>query len=84
MNVARAAGFRHDGGMGLFATPVAWIGAVRLARPRSTWARTHYDPAKADRAAGRASGFDTRFGRWGLTIADLIAGRPSLPNPKSP
>jgi hypothetical protein len=68
--------------LGVFLPPVAWIGAVRLARPRSAWARGHYDAAKAARAKARADGFDARFGRWGLDIADLVAGRPSLPNPQ--
>jgi hypothetical protein len=67
--------------LGVFVPPVAWIGAVRLARPGSAWARDHYDPARAERAKARADGFDARFGRWGLSIADLIAGRPSEPNP---
>ena len=66
--------------LGAFLPPIAWIGAVRLARPGSTWSR-RYDPAKQAAARARAGGFDARFGHWGLTIADLIAGRPSLPNP---
>jgi hypothetical protein len=67
--------------LGVFLPPVAWVGAVRLARPKSTWARRRYDQAKTARAADRAAGFDARFGHWGLDIADLVAGRPSLPNP---
>jgi hypothetical protein len=70
--------------LGVFLLPVAWIGAVRLARPGSSWARRHYDPAKLARAKARAEGIDARFGHWGLTIADLVAGRPSAPNPPSP
>lgn len=70
--------------LGAFLPPVAWIGAVRLARPGSTWARRHYDPARAARAKARADGFDARFGRWGLDLADLIAGRPSQPDPARP
>jgi hypothetical protein len=69
--------------LGVFLPPVAWIGAVRLARPRSAWARDHYDPARAGRATARAEGFDARFGRWGLDLADLVAGRPSRPDPRS-
>ena len=65
--------------IGVFVPPVSWIGALRLARPGSVWARRHYDAAKDVRARNRADGFDARFGRWGLTIADLIAGRPSAP-----
>jgi hypothetical protein len=67
--------------LGVFLPPVAWIGAVRLARPESAWAGRRYDAARKARAQARFDGFDARFGRWGLTIADLVAGRPSLPNP---
>ena len=63
--------------IGVFLPPIAWIGAARLARPASKWARRRYDTAKAARAQARADGFDARFGRWGLDIADLIAGRPT-------
>jgi hypothetical protein len=70
--------------LGVFLGPVAWIGAIRLARPGSAWARHRYDEAKATRATARAEGFDARFGHWGLSIADLVAGRPSLPNPPPP
>jgi len=70
--------------LGVFLGPVAWIGAIRLARPGSAWARHRYDEAKAARATARADGFDARFGHWGLSIADLVAGRPSLPNPPPP
>jgi len=68
--------------LGVFLPPVGWVGAIRLARPGSAWARKHYDAAETARANARADGFDARFGRYGLDIADLIAGRPSLPNPK--
>jgi hypothetical protein len=67
--------------LGVFLLPLAWIGAIRLARPNSKWARHRYDAARLARAQARADGFDARFGRWGLSIAELVAGRPSLPNP---
>ncbi|MEU4243543.1 hypothetical protein [Actinoplanes sp. NPDC026619] len=67
--------------LGVFLPPLAWIGAVRLARPHSTWARRRYDAARQARAQARADGLDARFGHWGLTIADLVAGRPSTPGP---
>ncbi|WP_250030933.1 hypothetical protein [Paractinoplanes maris] len=70
--------------LGVFLPPVAWIGAFRLARPGSTWARRRYDEVKTARAKDRADGFDARFGHYGLDIADLVAGRPSLPNPAQP
>ena len=70
--------------LGVFLPPVAWIGAVRLARPGSAWARRRYDASRSARARARADGIDARFGHWGLTIADLVAGRPSSPDPVSP
>ncbi|MEV4349165.1 hypothetical protein AB0J83_32310 [Actinoplanes sp. NPDC049596] len=70
--------------LGVFLPPIAWIGAVRLARPTSSWARKRYDPNRLSRAQSRADGLDARFGHWGLTIADLVAGRPSAPNPPPP
>lgn len=66
--------------IGAFLAPVAWVGALRLARPRSRWAR-RYRPATLARATARADGFDARFGAWGLDIADLVAGRPTAPAP---
>jgi hypothetical protein len=62
--------------LGAFVPPLAWIGALRLARPGSAWA-ARYDPAKARRARTRAQTLDARFSGWGLDIADLVAGRPA-------
>jgi hypothetical protein len=70
--------------LGVFLPPVAWIGAVRLARPESGWARRRYDASRSARARARADGIDARFAHWGLSIADLVAGRPSSPDPASP
>ena len=70
--------------LGVFLPPVAWTGAVRLARPGSAWARHRYDASRTAQAQTRANGIDARFDRWGLTIADLVAGRPSSPDPASP
>ncbi|MEE4024915.1 hypothetical protein V1Y59_17655 [Gordonia sp. PKS22-38] len=63
--------------IGAFIPPVAWIGAVRLARPTSRWARRRYSPAKTARARRRAETFDARYGAWGLDLEDLVAGRPT-------
>jgi len=59
---------------------LAWIGAVRLARPGSRWAR-HYSEAKLARAEGRARAFDARWDPLFDRISDLIAGRPSTKHP---
>jgi hypothetical protein len=70
--------------IGTFVPVVAWVGAIRLARPKSAWANRRYDAHKLERAENRADGFDARFGRWGLSVADWVAGAPSLPNPQQP
>nr|WP_308280532.1 hypothetical protein [Williamsia sp. DF01-3] len=63
--------------IGAFIPPVAWIGAVRLARPKSRWARKRYSDVKLGRAQQQEKKFDNTFGRWGLDIEDLVAGKPS-------
>ncbi|GAC50295.1 hypothetical protein [Gordonia aichiensis] len=67
--------------IGAYLPPVAWIGAIRLARPHSRWARRHYSKDKQERAAYRTEHFDARFGGYGLRLADLVAGKPSQPDP---
>ena len=69
--------------VGAFLPPVAWVGAWRLARPQSHWATRHYGPERLAKAARRARRFDARYGRWGLTLADLVAGKPSENAPAS-
>ena len=65
--------------VGVFIPVFAWAGAIRLARPHSAWARRRYAPAKTEKARARAKSFDDRWGRWGLSIGDLIAGKPNDP-----
>lgn len=63
--------------IGAFIPPVAWVGAARLARPNSRWARKRYTATKQESARHRADRFDERFGKWGLDIEDLVAGKPT-------
>ncbi|MXP21812.1 hypothetical protein GIY30_10670 [Gordonia sp. HNM0687] len=70
--------------IGAFIPPVAWVGAIRLARPRSRWAQRRYSPEKTARAGRRAEHFDSRYGAWGLNVEDLVAGRPTGPAGTSP
>jgi hypothetical protein len=54
-----------------------WIGAARLAKPGSPWARKFYSPAKLARAEARAKdGRAARFQRW---LIDVVGGEPSAP-----
>jgi hypothetical protein len=68
--------------IGMFIPPVAWVGAIRLARPGSWWARHRYKPGsgKLVKAEGRKVRHDGRVKRF----QDLIGGAPSLPSPRAP
>jgi hypothetical protein len=69
---------------GLFLPPVAWTGAVRLARPTSIWARHRYHGERMDRAVARATAFDRRWTPVQTDWEDFIGGRPSLAGPAPP
>ena len=64
---------------GLFLPPVAWVGAVRLARPKSIWARRRYHRERLERATRRAADFDRRWAPVQTDWEDFIGGRPSPP-----
>jgi hypothetical protein len=66
---------------GLFLPPVGAIGALRLARPASIWARHRYGPKRKERATRRAADFDRRFGPLQTDWVDFFGGKPSQPNP---
>jgi len=65
---------------GLFLPPV---GAVRLARPTSIWARRRYRRERLEHAARRAAAFDQRWTPLQTDWVDFIGGRPSVPDPGS-
>ena len=61
---------------------VAWVCAVRLARPGSWWARHLYRGKNREkRAIARAAKFDARWDPKWRWVSDLIAGAPSQPDP---
>ena len=68
--------------VGMFIVPVAWVAAIRLARPGSFWARRRYSEGgeKLAKARARKERHDRRVRRF----QDLIGGAPSLPGPRSP
>ena len=69
------------GVIGVFIPVVAFVGAVRLARPSSPWARWRYGDKRLEEAHAR---FDPsrRAGRWERRIGDLVAGAPT-PEPSA-
>ena len=62
-----------------FVPLVALIGALRLARPSSPWAKRRYkdEPEKLRRATERDDGWEKRR----LRLLDLVGGAPSEPSP---
>jgi hypothetical protein len=66
---------------GLFLPPVGVIGALRLGRPTSIWARHRYRGRRLERATRRAADFDRRWAPLQADWADFIGGKPSLPKP---
>ncbi len=64
------------GVIGVFVPFVSLVGAIRLARPGSPWAKRRYAPGskKLERATARWARIESR--RWRL--GDLIAGAPSV------
>jgi lysyl-tRNA synthetase, class II len=67
--------------IGMFIPPVAWVAAIRLARPDSWWARRRYKSGsgKLTKAQSRKAKHDQRVRRW----QDRIGGAPSLPSPRA-
>jgi hypothetical protein len=66
---------------GLFLPPAGVIGALRLARPSSIWARHRYRGKRLQRATRRAADFDRRWAPLQTGWEDFIGGKPSQPNP---
>ena len=70
------------GFFGVFIPIIAVIGALRLARPHSPWARKHYadKPKKLARAERREDRTNRTWRAWREAFFDLIAGKPHLPS----
>ena len=66
---------------GLFLPPVGLIGASRLARPSSVWARHRYRDRRLERATHRAADFDRHWAPLQTDWENFIGGKPSQPNP---
>jgi hypothetical protein len=70
--------------LGLFLPPVGVIGALRLARPNSVWARRRYHGKRLEEATRRAATFDRRWRPVQTDWDDFVGGRPSNPDPANP
>ena len=64
------------GVIGLFIPIAALVGATRLARPDTPWAKWRYDAARQARAQARFAA-SRPLSRAGRRIGDVVAGRRS-------
>jgi hypothetical protein len=76
--VCAARGKYRTGLFGWFVPGIAWVGAIRLARPGSMWARHWYSGRKLARAQQRADRFDARWNPIGDWLGHLVAGTPTI------
>ncbi|MCP2341581.1 hypothetical protein [Actinomadura rupiterrae] len=84
--VALLKGKLWTGLLGLFIGVFALVGAIRLARPNSLWAHTFYRkrPRKLARSWKRERRVHQPVERLLTRIQDLVAGKPSTPDPPPP
>lgn len=68
--------------LGMFFTPLLFIGAIRLARPHAPWARWHYQdkPRKMHRSMERERYLRRPFVQANLWLQHVIAGEPRFPS----
>lgn len=68
--------------LGMFFTPLLFIGAIRLARPHAPWARWHYQdkPHKMHRSLERERYLRRPFVQANLWLQHVIAGEPRFPS----
>jgi hypothetical protein len=64
------------GVFGVFIPGVAALGAARLAKPNSPWARRFYPAGKLERSRGRAALQDQRYTHLKHRLYDAIGGAP--------
>jgi hypothetical protein len=67
--------------MGLFVSPIALVGAIRVARPESIWAKRRYREDRMAKAVRRTEEFDRRYRPLLRRWQNLIGGAPSRPDP---
>jgi hypothetical protein len=86
VTITLAKGKVWTGLIGVLAPGFAFVGAVRLARPSSPWARRFYRPGsrRLRRAVRRERRWHGRVTRARRRLADGVAGKPDLPGLASP
>jgi hypothetical protein len=72
------------GAFGVFIPGIALIGAVRLAKPSSLWARRFYDDEALQRSRDRASAHHARYAHWTHRLYDFIGGAPDVQSSDPP
>lgn len=67
--------------IGMFITPLLFVGAIRLSRPHAPWARWHYQdkPRKMHKALERERYLRRPVVQAKLWLQHIIAGEPSFP-----
>ena len=67
--------------VGMFITPLLFVGAIRLARPHAPWARWYYQdkPRKMHRSMERERYLRRPFVQANLWLQHVIAGEPRFP-----
>src|SRR5450830_522048 len=70
------------GFFGIFVPILGVVGAIRVARPTSPWARRRYakKPKKMAKAQRREDHVNATWRAWREAFLDLIAGKPHLPS----
>ncbi len=68
--------------VGMFITPLLFVGAIRLSRPHAPWARWHYQdkPHKMRRSLARERYLRRPFVQANLWLQHVIAGEPRFPS----
>ena len=69
------------GAFGVFLPGLALVGAARLAKPASLWARAFYSERKLERSRERATSRHHRYSYRTHRLYDVIGGAPNLDSP---
>jgi hypothetical protein len=72
--------------LSIFVPLIGFIGAIRLGKPRSPWAKWFYkrNPRKLQRSHARFDSSHTWSARFNKWFTNLIGGTPSKPSPAAP